>query len=390
MGLESEKSGMKKNTGVQLRNGSYVAYLTGENGERIRRAIGRVSENTAILTRNKWALELREGKYVKPLPRKAIVTFAAIADAAVQHAKDYQRTWDADTGRAAVCKEWWGKMPAASITKEMIDTKLLERVHAGTWSETTSNEYRVWIVRCYNLAIERGEVGFNPALKAHRYDVHNGRNRPLKDEEEPLLRAAIRELYPSKEVELDLLLHLGARVSNLFGIAKSRRKPMPPLQWENVDMAWKVVTFPRSKGGAGYQIPLNAVAMDALNELLKRSPEGKVGPVVRRPDGIVLQSCRRWFEKSCEKAGIADMRIHDLRHTFGTRLRRNRVALEDIAALMGHDLATNRMTQRYAHADLDTLRAAVASLVPAAETATTTATKTATSTISEIRRAGSA
>jgi len=377
--------------GIRKRGDSYVVYLTHPDGREEKRSCGVVSRKFAIDQRAIWRREIAEGKYSKPVARKQIVTFAAIADAAVQHAKDYQRTWDADTGRAEVCKEWFAGGSAVSITTAMIDAKLLERVRSGKWSECTANEYRVWLVRCYNLAIERGEVGFNPALKAHRFEVHNARKRELTADEETRLRAAIRANYPAtKLLELDLLLNLGCRCSNLYGISKSRRKPMEPLQWSAVDLNWKVVTFPRSKAGEGYQVPLNETAVAAFEELKKLSPDG-TGSVIRKPSGIVLQSCRKWFEQSCKKAGITGLRPHDLRHTFGTRLRRNRVPLEDIAALMGHDLETNRMTQRYAHADLETLRSAVATLVSKpAQTETQTGTKTGTSPVLEIRRAETA
>jgi integrase len=393
-------------TGVQRRGNMFVAYLTHNDGSRERRSCGKVTEKTAILTRNKWALEIAEGKYIKPIPRKSIVTFEAIADKAVEYAKNYQRTWDADCGRAKITKEWWGKLPASEITTEMIDAKLLDcvtngRLDAATqkrraWSQTTSNEFRTWVFSAFKLA----KIEPNPAEEAYSYPLDNKRKpRPLADAEEILLRAAILKHYPAHIWEFDLLLHTGARCSNWYGISKSRRKPMEPLQWvnekseANVDLNWKTVTFPRSKGGPGYTVPLNEIAMNALEQLLKRSPEGKVGPVIRKPSGRELQSCRRWFEKSCEHAGIVGLRVHDLRVTFATRLRRNKVALEDIKELLGHDLrkSKDRVTLGYAEPSMDNLREAVASLVPKPpQTGSSTATLSATPAILEIRHVATA
>jgi integrase len=194
----------------------------------------------------------------------------------------------------------------------------------------------------------------------------------LSLEEEVRLRSAIRELYPSREPELDLLLHTGARCSNWYGIEKKGRTSEPALDWSAIDLKWKLVKFPRSKTSEeGYQVPLNSVAVGALELLKKRS--GGVGPVITEG-----RSCRQWFEKSCEKAEITGLRPHDLRHTFATRLRQNRVHLEDIARLLGHDLERHAMTARYAHEDLDILREAVESLVP---TKTETDTNTDTGTV---------
>jgi integrase len=111
---------------------------------------------------------------------------------------------------------------------------------------------------------------------------------------------------------------------------------------------------------------------------LERVPENeRGGAVIRKPSGLTLPSGRKWFENCCAKAGILDMRLHDLRHTFATRLRRNRVPLEDIAALLGHDLKKHSMTARHAHVDLDVLREAVATLVPKPAEKTDTKTDTA-------------
>ncbi len=240
--------------------------------------------------------------------------------------------------------------------------------------------------KIFSLAIERKEITENPAAKVHRYKLDNARTVELSYEQEKQLIAAIRADYKDKEHEFLLALHTGVRRSNLYGIHGKDRKSMPPLDWNDVDLDFKVLKLPRSKGGK-YSLPLNEIAVKALDELRKRS-DG-TGPVIRKASGLEIHSCRRWFETCVEKAGIEDFHYHDLRHTFATRLRRNRVPIEDIAALMGHDLKKYRMTARYAHPDLDVLREAVATLVPPAETATGTGTNTGTA-VAPFRRAESA
>ena len=266
-------------------------------------------------------------------------------------------------------KEWFLNKHSDEITTQEIDAKLLETMRARKWSETTSNEYGVCLVHTYKLAMDRGELTTNPAQKAQRYKLHNERKRELSAGEETRLRVAIRENYPGKEVELDLALHCGCRRSNLYGIHTKGRKPMAPLDWKDVDLNFKVIRFPRAKGGDGYTVPLNSVALAALKKLLTRAPD-ETGPVIRKPSGLELHSCRKWFETCLEKAKIENFRFHDLRHTFGTRLRRNGVPLEDIALLLDHDVPELRMTLRYAHADMDRLFKAVATLETSTKTDT--------------------
>ncbi|HLV96121.1 MAG TPA: tyrosine-type recombinase/integrase [Candidatus Acidoferrales bacterium] len=108
-------------------------------------------------------------------------------------------------------------------------------------------------------------------------------------------------------------------------------------------------------------VPLNKVALAAIEKLRERARDG-TGPVIRKPSGLEPHSCRKWFENCLADAGISDFRWHDLRHTFCTRLRRNGVSIEDYAALADHKIPSLRMVLRYAHADLEKLRAAVATL----------------------------
>jgi integrase len=179
----------------------------------------------------------------------------------------------------------------------------------------------------YRLA----KLPVNPVAEAHRYKLANARTRELSDAEEIRLRAAIAALYPGKEVELDLALHLGCRRSNLYGIHGKGRAAMAPLDWRDVDLDWKIVRSRARK--PGYVVPLNEVALAALKKLRERAPDG-TGAVIRRPSGLELHSCRKWFETCLAEAKIANFCWHDLRHTFASRLRRNGVAIEDIAALL--------------------------------------------------------
>jgi integrase len=69
----------------------------------------------------------------------------------------------------------------------------------------------------------------------------------------------------------------------------------------------------------------------------------------------------RWvFEEAVEKAGIRDLRFHDLRHTFASRLAQNGIDPYTVQKLMGHTSFST--TQRYAHHFVESLRKGIESL----------------------------
>jgi integrase len=378
---KSARRGDKKlPRGIRRRGNSLVIYLTHPDGKAERRSLGNISLKTAIREREILQRQIEEGRYVKPVPRIDRVSFAMIADAALDHAKKYQRSWDADEGAIKRLKGWWGTRMADEITTDEINDRLYQNTapRGLCWTETTANKYRVLLSKIYQMAIDRGELTVNPATKAHRYKLNNARTRELSHAEEEKLRQAIREDYPGKEPELNLALMTGVRRSSLYGIHGKSRKEMAPLDWKNIDLDWKVMRIPRAKSGKAYTVPLNTIALDALKALRQRS-DG-TGPVIRKASGREIHSCRKWFEACIEKAGIEDFRWHDLRHTFASRLRRNGIPLEDIAVLLDHGIPELRMTLRYAHVDMDRLHQAVATLVR-------TDTKTDTVPVVEFRKA---
>jgi integrase len=223
-------------------------------------------------------------------------------------------------------------------------------------------------VSVFALAVDDAKLDTSPVVKAKRHKLENGRNRVLSFGEEDALRAALRQNYPEKEPEFDLALHLACRRSNLYGQHAGRRLPMEALQWSDVNLDFRIVTFKRSKSGKSYKVPINDTALAAFKKLRERS-DG-TGAVIRNPrprkpsvaqsTGREVFSCRKWFETCVEKAGIEDFCYHDLRHTAATRLRAAGVTIEDIRYLLGH--GAKSITERYAHPDIDLLRKAVANL----------------------------
>ncbi|MEJ2008859.1 MAG: site-specific integrase [Acidobacteriota bacterium] len=66
------------------------------------------------------------------------------------------------------------------------------------------------------------------------------------------------------------------------------------------------------------------------------------------------------FRRACKKAGVENLRLHDLRHDFASNLLQSGVDIYTVRELLGHkDL---RMTVRYCHLPPENLRQAVSVL----------------------------
>jgi hypothetical protein len=104
----------------------------------------------------------------------------------------------------------------------------------------------------------------------------------------------------------------------------------------------------RTKNGDPRVIPLNSVALAALDQLKgteDRPATEPVFPSVRTGDS--LQGSRGWFSTALDEAKVLDYTWHCNRHTFAGRLVMAGVDLRTVAELLGH--RTLQMVMRYSH-----------------------------------------
>jgi len=91
-----------------------------------------------------------------------------------------------------------------------------------------------------------------------------------------------------------------------------------------------------------------------LNQIARRVVEGERGKhrsVVFTYRGERISRARNHaWKKARDRAGLPEVRVHDLRHTFGHRLRAAGVSFEDRQDLLGHK--SGRITTHYSSPDL--------------------------------------
>jgi integrase len=184
---------------------------------------------------------------------------------------------------------WFRDRSADSVTPQEIERHLEECIEQEKWAASTVNHYRSLLSLTYRLAIRNGKALSNPARSTRHRREDNSRVRYLTPEEETTLRAVLEAEWKGHVPEFDLALHTGLRLSEMYG-----------LDWQDVDLARRLLLVRRGKNGEARHARLNSVALKALDDLRKRG-DG-TGPVIRNLAGEPLAGPRYWFEKAIKKA----------------------------------------------------------------------------------------
>jgi integrase len=194
--------------------------------------------------------------------------------------------------------------------------------------------------RMFTVAIKEWEwLRDNPVSRlSFSVGNKNARDRWLTIEEEQRLLA--HATNPSWLRNLIVFaINTGMRIGEILN-----------LKWQDVDFKRRIVTVIKSKNGEKRALPMSETVCNILKGMKVRDISGRVFPVTYRWVRIV-------FDKATIEARIENLHIHDLRHTFATRLVQKGVDLYRVKELLGHKSIS--MTMRYAHHYPESLRSSV-------------------------------
>jgi integrase len=213
-------------------------------------------------------------------------------------------------------------------------------------SPVTVNAELKTLRHMYSTALAWGKLTTNPLATLKRYRTAIRHMRTLSmDEEARLLAACSNTVRPLVLVAL---------------YAGLRRGELLALRWGHVDLAHRLVTVDAAtaKSGKTRSIPLNATALAAFQGLYTGQTRDE--PVFLNFYGQPLYDPNWGLRQAISRSGIAPCRLHDLRHTFASRLVQAGADLRSVQELMGH--ASLRDTERYLHLQPGQTRTAVALL----------------------------
>lgn len=180
-----------------------------------------------------------------------------------------------------------------------------------------------------------------------------GRERRLRDGEEAALMKAALDVHPLAPAILTVALDTAMR-----------RGEMAAATWEETSLVHKTSRIIDPKNGETRTAPLSSRVIKALKPLEKKKGRVfQVATIIEIPDDATpaerkrlriadnqrnAEAISRMFTEICRRAGITDLRLHDLRHEATSRLvETGRFTLIEVAMITGHkDL---HMLRRYTH-----------------------------------------
>lgn len=268
-------------------------------------------------------------------------------------AKLNKKSHKTDEQRGLVLCGYFGKLALEAIKPRDVESfrfyLLSKYKHKNQHiSKSTVNRYAALLSKVFSLACYNDLLETNPMRKVKQLGEPSARKRVMSEEEQKKLFPVIREHAPHIMPFVIMVMHTGLRRSEMF---KAKVKDVLRDRME--------LHVPESKSGKERFIPLNdEIAETVLSLMVGLREEDFL--FTYEQNKITDTTLKKGWYKVLAKAGIDDLKIHDLRRTFATRLRAQGVPWWEIMYLLGH--SKPEVTQGYAYPDAGLLRRAVNSL----------------------------
>jgi integrase len=207
----------------------------------------------------------------------------------------------------------------------------------------TCNRCLIMLRYAMNLAVrwEIPGVKVNPTKDVPLFEDSNKMERYLSQDEAQHLYEAVRQSENRMlQYIIPMLIMTGAR-----------KREVLDSKWEDFDLVRRQWKIPTTKAGKPRYVPLS----DGVLQLLAAVPHDDkcpwifANPKSRQPYVSFFYA----WNTARTKAGLADVRIHDLRHSFASFLVNAGRSLYEVQKILGHTQV--KTTQRYAHLSQGTL-----------------------------------
>ena len=226
----------------------------------------------------------------------------------------------------------WGDRLVGDISRRDIIALIDEIVDGG--APIAANRALATVRKFFNWCVGRGILEASPCVLIEPPGKETKRDRELTDDE-------IRALWPA----YDSLGNPFGAVMKMLLLTGQRRTEVGTMQWSDVDLDaghWTLAAAD-TKAGRPHLVPLSRLAIEVLESLPRFTsdyvfstsdgsrPVSGFSRVKRRLDKLV--------KEAAEGSNLPDIpawRLHDLRRTCATGMRRLRVTRDVVGAVLNH------------------------------------------------------
>lgn len=266
-------------------------------------------------------------------------------DEYMPYVKTYKKSWNMDESRLRNhILPRFGLMHMSDIEKREVVTLINEL--AENYKPGTINRVVILLRYMFNLAIkwEIKGVTRNPTSDIPLLKENNQNERFLSALD---AKALLRAINYSRNI---MLKH----IVPMLILTGARKREVLDAKWEDFDVDRHIWRIPNTKSGSARIVPLSDTARDLVTRLSQSKCCDYVfaNPNTRKPYISFYYS----WHTARKDAGLADLRVHDLRHSFASFLVNAGRSLYEVQTLLGHSQI--KTTQRYAHLSSDSLRKA--------------------------------
>jgi integrase len=328
---------MARETGIYRRGDSRHWWIatTLPNGQRVRQSAGTEDRREAEALLAKLKVEaFRESNFgIKPHRswQEAVVRYLS----GKQHLRSI-----ADVRR--ICRRlnsYLGELQLREITGDVIWRITQGELKRGN-QPATVNRHLATIRNLLRIARDEWQwIDVIPKIRL--LSGENERDRWLTQEEADRLIAAAT---PHLQALIRFALATGCRAREITG-----------LEWDRVDLKRRTAWLNQTKNGTPRGVPLNRDAVEVLEAERGKHP---VFCFTYRGEPIAWELTNSAWHTAIDKAGIADFRFHDLRHTWASWHRQAGTSCDELKDLGGWK--SRVMVDRYAKFATEHLTAAAA------------------------------
>jgi integrase len=262
-----------------------------------------------------------------------------------RYAKPHKKTWRQDEAVLRdVLLPRWGSFKLAALPRTEV-AALHRRI--GLKHPYAANRMAELVSRMYELATQWGLLpeGYpNPGRRIQAFK-ETRRDRFVRTDEMPRLAAAI-------EMEISPFLKAAFWLYLLTGM---RKEELMRARWIDIDFDSGLWRLPETKSGRVHHIPLSQRAIAILQGMPREIGNAHIIPGLH--SGEPVKNIDRAWRRIRARAGLTDLRLHDLRRTTGSYLAQDGASLHLIGRILNHRDAST--TQVYAHFQRDHERAAL-------------------------------